>query len=340
MAADGRAPAQRPLPLRGRGGDRQPEPRERFLEEHRERARGRRRHLGRRRDVAPGEPSIAIAAKGLRRVRRDRHRSEARTSTRDATAARSRTRSTRSREILASLHEPDGAVAVRRLLRRRRASSPPPSATRSRACRSTRTPTAREVGVPALHGEPGFTTLERLWTRPTLEVNAARGRRPLHRDPAPRERPRHLPPRPGPGPGGDPRRRRRHVETNCPAGVEAVVEGAPGAVPAYAIPPDHFAVRAATSALRTVYPDQETAARPDRRHAARCDALRGDPRPEDAPLLVLDRRRAAARAERVLPARAASTRVCGPGPSSGNCCQRRRPRPRRDPYAFGIVIET
>ena len=28
-----------------------------------------------------------------------------------------------------------------------------------------------EVGAPALGGEPGFTTLERLWTRPTCEVN-------------------------------------------------------------------------------------------------------------------------------------------------------------------------
>src|SRR5947208_2877394 len=32
-----------------------------------------------------------------------------------------------------------------------------------------------EVGVPALHGEPGFTALERLWTRPTLEVNGVEG---------------------------------------------------------------------------------------------------------------------------------------------------------------------
>ena len=29
----------------------------------------------------------------------------------------------------------------------------------------------RDVGAPMLHGEKGFTTLERLWARPTLEVN-------------------------------------------------------------------------------------------------------------------------------------------------------------------------
>ena len=33
----------------------------------------------------------------------------------------------------------------------------------------------RETGAPALHGEPGYSTLERLWTRPTLEVNELRG---------------------------------------------------------------------------------------------------------------------------------------------------------------------
>lgn len=32
-----------------------------------------------------------------------------------------------------------------------------------------------ETGIPALHGEAGRTTLERLWTRPTLEVNGLKG---------------------------------------------------------------------------------------------------------------------------------------------------------------------
>src|SRR5262249_35684031 len=33
----------------------------------------------------------------------------------------------------------------------------------------------RETGARALFGEPGYSTLERLWTRPTLEVNELRG---------------------------------------------------------------------------------------------------------------------------------------------------------------------
>jgi acetylornithine deacetylase/succinyl-diaminopimelate desuccinylase-like protein len=34
---------------------------------------------------------------------------------------------------------------------------------------------AREVGVPGLHGEPGYSTLEQLWARPTFEVNGLFG---------------------------------------------------------------------------------------------------------------------------------------------------------------------
>jgi acetylornithine deacetylase/succinyl-diaminopimelate desuccinylase-like protein len=34
---------------------------------------------------------------------------------------------------------------------------------------------AREIGVPALYGEQGYSTLERLWVRPTLEVNGIYG---------------------------------------------------------------------------------------------------------------------------------------------------------------------
>ena len=33
----------------------------------------------------------------------------------------------------------------------------------------------REIGAPALHGEAGYTTLERIWARPTLEINGIWG---------------------------------------------------------------------------------------------------------------------------------------------------------------------
>jgi acetylornithine deacetylase/succinyl-diaminopimelate desuccinylase-like protein len=49
----------------------------------------------------------------------------------------------------------------------------------------------------------------------------------------------------------------RHVEALVPSGVEARVEAAQGAVPAYSIAADHRAVAAAVAALRTVYPGRE-----------------------------------------------------------------------------------
>ena len=46
-----------------------------------------------------------------------------------------------------------------------------PRARRSRSCRSTRRPSARRRPRRRAVGEKGYTTLERVWTRPTCEVN-------------------------------------------------------------------------------------------------------------------------------------------------------------------------
>jgi acetylornithine deacetylase/succinyl-diaminopimelate desuccinylase-like protein len=114
-----------------------------------------------------------------------------------------------------------------------------------------------EVGVPELYGEPGFTTLERLWTRPTLEVNQLRGGAAF--TVIPRSASAHITCRLVP----DQQPERifdaiaDHVRRTAPAAVRARVEARAGAVPAYAIPADHPAVRAARSALERVYPDTE-----------------------------------------------------------------------------------
>ena len=76
--------------------------------------------------------------------------------------------------IVASLHRTDGAVAVDRFY-----DDVIPLTEADRAALE-RIPFEedvyrRDVGVSALHGEPGWTTLERLWTRPTLEVNELKG---------------------------------------------------------------------------------------------------------------------------------------------------------------------
>jgi acetylornithine deacetylase/succinyl-diaminopimelate desuccinylase-like protein len=48
-----------------------------------------------------------------------------------------------------------------------------------------------------------------------------------------------------------------HIDAHHPVGVEIELTPQAGAVAVYAIPADHYAVRATEQALRNVYPDQE-----------------------------------------------------------------------------------
>jgi acetylornithine deacetylase/succinyl-diaminopimelate desuccinylase-like protein len=115
----------------------------------------------------------------------------------------------------------------------------------------------REVGVPELHGEPGFSTLERLWARPTLEVDELRGGGAFT----------VIPSRASAYvtcrlvPDQEPQRVfdavAAHVAAVAPAAVRTRVELLPGAVPAYSISEDGPAVLAGVAALRSVYPASE-----------------------------------------------------------------------------------
>jgi acetylornithine deacetylase/succinyl-diaminopimelate desuccinylase-like protein len=160
-------------------------------------------------------------------------------------------------EILAGLHEPDGTVAVDDFYRD---VLPPSAADRAALARVPFDEEAYrvEVGVPALHGEPGFSALERLWARPTLEVNGVEGGGRF--TVIPHQARAHVTCRlvPDQDPAAIFEAVRAHVGAHCPPGVEVAVEAEPGAVPAYAIAADHPAVRAATKALAAVYPDVET----------------------------------------------------------------------------------
>jgi acetylornithine deacetylase/succinyl-diaminopimelate desuccinylase-like protein len=115
----------------------------------------------------------------------------------------------------------------------------------------------RETGVPALHGEPGHSTLARLWTRPTLEVNELRGGGAFTVIPA--RAAAHITCRLVPD--QDPARVFAaidwHVKSVAPDAVRVSVVQQAGAVPAYAIASDHSAVRAGVEALHSVYPDRE-----------------------------------------------------------------------------------
>ena len=121
LAQQRRAAAERPLSDRGRGGDRQPEPRRRSCAATATSSPPTSWSRPTARCGAPTEPSIAIAAKGLLALDLDRAPARAPTCTRAATAAPSRIRSTRSRSSLAGLHDAGRRGRGRRLLRRRRA---------------------------------------------------------------------------------------------------------------------------------------------------------------------------------------------------------------------------
>ena len=158
--------------------------------------------------------------------------------------------------ILASLHNPDGSVAVPGFYD----GVTVPSAERLAELDAVPFDDERfaaQLGVSETCGEAGYSTLQRLWERPTLEVNGVTG-------------------------GGrytviphvahgfvscrlvgdqDPQRVlaavRAHVGRLDTRGVRVAVEQDGGAVPAYRIDPAHPAIAAATDALRAVYPDQE-----------------------------------------------------------------------------------
>jgi acetylornithine deacetylase/succinyl-diaminopimelate desuccinylase-like protein len=72
--------------------------------------------------------------------------------------------------ILATMHDAEGRIAIDGFYDDVR---PFPDAVREgmRTLPFDETAFRHELGVSALGGEPGFTTLERLWTRPTCEVN-------------------------------------------------------------------------------------------------------------------------------------------------------------------------
>ncbi len=158
-------------------------------------------------------------------------------------------------ELLASLHTPEGRVAVAgfydgipELSRERRAEIA--------AVQFSEDDYRRELGAPALHGEPGYSTLERLWERPTLEVNgiSGGGRYTV----IPHSAVAHVSCRLVPG--QDPElvldAIRSHLQAHRPRGLRLRLDVEPGSVPAYTIDPGHPAVRAAVAALEHVYPGQ------------------------------------------------------------------------------------
>jgi len=158
--------------------------------------------------------------------------------------------------ILASLHDWDGTVAVSGFY------DGIPELTAQRRREIAEVPFAvtqylGELGLTEGHGEAGFTTLERLWERPTLEVNGVRGGGKY--TVIPHVAVAHVSCRlvPGQDPDRVIRAIAAHVAAQAPPGVRAEVHPDTARVPAYTIPAGHPAIRAATAALEQVYPDQQ-----------------------------------------------------------------------------------
>jgi acetylornithine deacetylase/succinyl-diaminopimelate desuccinylase-like protein len=203
----------------------------------------------------PSEPSVAVMSKGLvtMDIRVEGASTDLHSGRYGGTVANPLHALS---EILAGLHRRDGAVAVdgfydgvRELAPQRRREIA--------AIQFDSTQYLAGLGLREAHGEPGFTTLERLWERPTLEINGVRGGGKY--TVIPHVAVAHVSCRlvPGQDPDAVIGAIVAHVAARRPPGVRVEVRPDEARVPAYTIAAGHPAIRAATAALEAVYPGQK-----------------------------------------------------------------------------------
>jgi acetylornithine deacetylase/succinyl-diaminopimelate desuccinylase-like protein len=159
-------------------------------------------------------------------------------------------------QLVASLHDSQGRVTVSGFYDRVRELGPDERQAIA-ALPFTDQAYLAEVGAPATFGEAGYSTLERQWTRPTLEVNGMWGgyQGPGQKTVIPSEAHAKITCRlvPDQEPDEIVTLLTRHLETNLPAGTRlSILPSDHGSRPAY-VSTDHFAVKAAAAALETVY---------------------------------------------------------------------------------------
>jgi acetylornithine deacetylase/succinyl-diaminopimelate desuccinylase-like protein len=158
--------------------------------------------------------------------------------------------------LIASLHEPDGRVAVAGFYDEVRELSHDERAALA-ALPYDEGAYLAQVGAPAAFGEPGYTTLERQWTRPTLDVNGMWGgyEGPGQKTVIPCEAHAKITCRlvPDQDPEATVTRVHRHLETHVPAGTRLSLSVADHGSRAAHIAADHVALKAADAALRATY---------------------------------------------------------------------------------------
>ena len=158
--------------------------------------------------------------------------------------------------LIASLHEPDGRVAVagfydevRELSRAERG--------QIAALPYDERAYLAQVGAPSAFGEPGYTTLERQWTRPTLEVNGLWGgyQGPGQKTVIPSEAHAKITCRlvPDQLPDAVLARVARHLETHVPQGTRLSLSLSDHGSRAADVAADHVALQAASRALQATY---------------------------------------------------------------------------------------
>jgi acetylornithine deacetylase/succinyl-diaminopimelate desuccinylase-like protein len=203
----------------------------------------------------PTEPSVSIASKGLLALdirvagaSRDLHSGRYGGTVQNPIHALA--------QLLAGLHTPDGRVAVPGFY------DGVADLTAAERAEIAAVPFddvayAAELGVPGLHGEPDHSTLERLWMRPTLEVNGIAGGGPY--TVIPHVASAHVTCRlvPGQQPSAVLEAIREHLKSVAPPGVTVEATAEKGGATAYTIDPRHPAVVAARDALAAVYPGQD-----------------------------------------------------------------------------------
>jgi acetylornithine deacetylase/succinyl-diaminopimelate desuccinylase-like protein len=158
--------------------------------------------------------------------------------------------------LIASLHESYGRVAVAGFYDGVRELSSDERAALAALPYDERAYLA-QVGAPSAFGETGYTTLERQWTRPTLEVNGMWGgyQGPGQKTVIPSEAHAKITCRlvPDQHPDEVAARVGRHLDAHVPPGTRLSLSLSDHGSPAAHITMDHFALKAADAALHATY---------------------------------------------------------------------------------------
>jgi acetylornithine deacetylase/succinyl-diaminopimelate desuccinylase-like protein len=159
-------------------------------------------------------------------------------------------------ELIAALHDADGRVAVDGFYDAVR-ELPEAEQAEIAALPFDEAAYLRQVGAPAAFGEPGYSTLERLWTRPTLEVNGMWGgyEGPGSKTVTPSEAHAKISCRlvPDQDPQAIGEMVVAHLRGHLPAGVRLEVRAGDHAGMPYRIAAGHPALAIAAAALEDVY---------------------------------------------------------------------------------------